>query len=277
MLGFGFALSASVAWGLGDFAGGLFSRGKPAVSVVLGAQCAALLALILVVAAAGLPVPQVFLLSGTLAGMSSGCAAILLYRALAIGPMGVVAPIFALSAAIPVVAGFAAGEHASSLQVLGMLAAVGGCTMAARAPLAGGPLRVEGIMTAIAASIFIGLALVGLHAAAHTNALWCLEESRIAELLTVAAIALATQRGQARRSIRPGAAIAAVGLVDLTASFCFVEASARGALAVVSVLASIYPVITILLAWVILHEAMPIPQRIGALAAFAGVALLVAG
>jgi len=105
MLGFGFALSASVAWGLGDFAGGLFSRGKPAVSVVLGAQCAALLALILVVAAAGLPVPQVFLLSGTLAGMSSGCAAILLYRALAIGPMGVVAPIFALSAAIPVVAG----------------------------------------------------------------------------------------------------------------------------------------------------------------------------
>jgi drug/metabolite transporter (DMT)-like permease len=278
MLGLALGLGAAVAWGFADFAGGVFSRGRPAASVVLGAQSAAVAALAALLAIGWISTPGSFLISAALAGVSSGFAAILLYRALAIGPMGVVAPIFALSASIPVVVGFAAGERASALQALGMLAAVGGCAAAARAPRDGEPIRVQGILTAIAASVFIGMGLVGLHAAAQTDAIWSLEESRLAELLTVAAIVLVTQRGQSSLRIgRPGAAIAVVGLVDLTASYFFAEASARGALAVVSVLASVYPVITIILAGVLLHEAMPLPQRIGALVAFAGVALLISG
>jgi uncharacterized membrane protein len=277
MLGFTLALSAAAAWGVADFAGGALSRDRPSVAVVLGAQGAAVLALVGLVIAGALPLPKDLILSAGLSGVSSGCAAVLLYRALAIGPMGVVAPIFALSAGIPVVAGFASGEHASSLQALGMLAAVGGCIQAARAPRAGQPVRIEGVMTALAATLFIGLGLVGLHSAARVNSMWALEESRIAELLTVLVIALATQRPQVRGMFRPGPAIAAIGLVDLGASFCFAEASVHGALAVVSVLASIYPVLTILLAWLVLHEAMPWPQRAGVFAAFAGVALLVAG
>jgi drug/metabolite transporter (DMT)-like permease len=277
MLGFALALSAAATWGVADFAGGVFSRGRPAVLVVLGAQSAAVIALIVLLAAAGLQLPQAFLLSGALAGVSSGCAAVLLYRALAIGPMGVVAPIFALSAAIPVLAGFADGEHASALQVFGMMAAIGGCALAARGPGAGEPIRVQGILTAIAATVFVGLGLVGLHAAAHTNAMWALEESRVTELATVAVIALATQRAHVRGALRPQRAIVALGLIDMAASYCFVVASRHGALAVVSVLASIYPVITILLAWAILRESMRSSQRLGALAAFAGVALVVAG
>jgi drug/metabolite transporter (DMT)-like permease len=277
MLGFTLALGASAAWGIADFAGGAFSRDRPSVSVVLGAQGAAVLALAALVLVGALPVPGAFILSAALAGMSSGCAAVLLYRALAIGPMGVVAPMFALSAGIPVVVGFASGEHATSLQSIGMLAAVGGCAQAARTPRAGEPVRLEGVMTALAASVFIGLGMVALHAAAHTDSMWALEQSRVAELLTVAAIALATQRRTIAGMLRPGAAIAALGIVDLSASFFFVEASVHGALAVVSVLASIYPALTILLAWLVLHEAMPWRRRVGVLAAFTGVALLVAG
>jgi uncharacterized membrane protein len=277
MFGFTLALSAAAAWGVADFAGGLFSRGKPAVLVVLGAQGAAVAALALVIAVGGLKLPDVFLTSGVLAGVSSGFAAVLLYRALAIGPMGVVAPIFALSASIPVIAGFASGEHASVLQVLGMVAAVGGCGLAARAPGAREPVKLEGILTAIAATVCVGLGLVGLHDAAQTDAMWALEESRVAELATVAAIALVTQRRRIRGQLKPDWPIVALGLIDMAASFCFVAASRHGALVVVSVLASIYPVITILLAWAILHESMRLPQRMGALAAFTGVALLVAG
>jgi drug/metabolite transporter (DMT)-like permease len=277
MLGFALALSAASAWGVADFAGGVFSRGRPAVFVVLGAQGAAVIALAVLVPAAGLGLPKAFILSGVLGGISSGCAAVLLYRALAIGPMGVVAPIFALSAAIPVIVGFASGDHASALQGLGMIAAIGGCVLAARAPGGGEPIRVQGILTAIAATVCVGLGLVGLHAAAQTNAIWALQESRVAELLTVIAIAVSTQLRGAGGRVWPGGAIVTLGLIDMAASYAFVLASRHGTLVLVSVLASIYPVITIVLAWAILHEVMRWPQRLGVFAAFAGVTLLVAG
>jgi uncharacterized membrane protein len=173
--------------------------------------------------------------------------------------------------------GFASGDQVSALQTLGMAAALGGCAQAARSPDGVQRPRATGIVLAGAAAVFIGIGLVGLHAGARTNSDWALEESRATEFLTVAAIALLSDARQLARRMRPGTALAAVGVLDLAASFCFARASVHGALAVVSVLASIYPALTVFLAWMFLRERMRLAQRLGVVAAFAGIALLITG
>lgn len=279
MAGVVLALAASTAWGLSDFLGGLVSRGRPAVVVLTVSQAAALAPLtVVVLAAAGAPPPAGDLAPGLLGGLGTGLGVLALYRALAIGPMSVVAPLFSLGAVVPVLVGIAGGDRPQWPQAIGMVAAVAGCFLAARSPDGRGAVRRAGVAMALLAAVGLGLGLVGLDAAADASALWGLEVTRAVGLAAVGAVALAG-RGPARlaRELRPVWPLPAIGVIDVSANTCFAFASTLGLLSVVSVLSSIYPVVTVLLARVVLRERMSGLQGVGVAAAFGGIALLVAG
>jgi drug/metabolite transporter (DMT)-like permease len=270
------ALGASAAWGLSDFFGGLVSRNRPAVVVLSVAQATALVPLtVLVLAIAGAPPAGVWV-PGAIAGVGSGLGVLALYRALAIGPMSVVAPLFSLGAVVPVAVGVASGDRPSALQAAGIAAAVAGCFLAARSS-DGGPVRSAGIVAALLAALGIGIGIAGLDAAADQDPLWGLEVARVAGFVAVGAVAVAVSGRALPRLVRPVWPLPAIGLVDVTANVCLAYASTLGLISVVSVLSSIYPIVTVLLARLVLHERMSAVQAGGVGLAFAGVALLVAG
>jgi drug/metabolite transporter (DMT)-like permease len=273
------ALGAAAAWGLSDFFGGMASRARPAVAVLATTQLVGLLPLTLVVLLfAGAP-PSGVWAPGVLAGLGTGLGVLALYRALAIGPMSVVAPLFSLGAIVPVAVGIASGDRPSWVQGVGIVAAVAGCFLAARAPdHEGRPVVRAGIVIALLAALGIGIGIVGLDAAADEDVLWGLEAGRITGFVAVSTVALAVLGPtRLRGQVRPLRPLMAIGLIDVSANTSLALASTLGPLAVVSVLSSIYPVVTVLLARLVLRERMQSVQVVGVGLAFGGVAALVAG
>jgi drug/metabolite transporter (DMT)-like permease len=272
------ALASSMGWGLSDFLGGNLSRGRPAVVVLLVAQATAITILtIVVLAVGGAPPPAVDLAPGVLSGLGTGLGVLALYQALAIGPMSVVAPLFALGAVVPVGYGMATGDDPSWLQGVGMVAAVGGCFLAARSEQGGVPVRRAGIVYALLAAVGIGIGFVGIDAAADADPLWGLEVTRATSFLAIAVLAVVLRGRALARDLRPIWPLPAIGAIEVTANGCFAFASTMGLLSVVSVLGSIYPVVTVLLARWLLHERMAPAQATGVALAFGGVAMLVGG
>ncbi len=273
------ALGASIVWGTSDFLGGLVSRGRSAVGVMAVSQALGLLVLTLVLALLWRPFPGVAILTpAVLAGLGTGLGVLCLYQALSIGPMSIVAPLTALAAIVPVAVGVAGGDRPSWLQGAGMVAAVCGCFLAARSHSDGAVIRRAGVVFALAAATLIGVGFVGIDRASDHDVLWGLELSRAVALTAVGVLALAL-RGPARlrAEARPLAPLAVVGVLDASANGLFGWASTLGLLSVVSVLGSIYPVMTVLLARIVLRERMSAQQGVGVAAAFCGIALLVGG
>lgn len=271
------ALTASLTWGVSDFWGGLVSRGRPAVVVLAVGQATALTLLtVVVLAVGGAPPAAADLWPGLLGGLGTGLGVLALYQALAIGPMSVVAPLFALSAVVPVAVGIGSGDRPSWLQGAGIVAAVAGCFLAARAPRGGAPVRRAGIAFALLAALGLGTGVVGLDAAADADPLWGLEVTRVAGFAAVAVVAVALRGASLPRDLRPLWPLPVIGVIDLSANLSLAFASTLGLISVVSVLASIYPVVTVLLARLVLGERMSSAQGAGVALAFGGVALLVA-
>jgi drug/metabolite transporter (DMT)-like permease len=273
------ALAASAVWGTGDFFGGLISRGRSAASVLAVSQTFGLIGLSVVVAIAAGPFPGAAILPwAALAGAGTGLGVMCLYQALSIGPMSIVAPLTALAGVVPVVVGVIEGDRPSWLQGVGMVVAVTGCFLAARAPSQGAAIRRSGVLFALGAALLIGGGLVGLDHAADHDVLWGLELSRVAVVVLAGGLALALL-GPRRvgGEARPLAPLALLGALDVGANGLFAWASTLGLLSVVSVLGSVYPVMTVLLARIVLKERMTPTQGAGVAAAFGGIALLVGG
>jgi drug/metabolite transporter (DMT)-like permease len=135
------ALLASVLWGTADYLGGTASRRLPVASVLAVSQLVALLGLLpLALVLGAYDEPRGFVLPGAAAGLCGVIGLAAFYRALALGTMGVVAPVAALGVVVPVGAGLLAGESPSPLQVGGILAALVGVVLASGPELRGGPV-----------------------------------------------------------------------------------------------------------------------------------------
>jgi drug/metabolite transporter (DMT)-like permease len=272
------ALAASVSWGAGDFLGGLASRRAAVATVLALSQAAGLAAVAVVVAASGDAAPS----AGTvLASMGAGAAGAVglacLYRGMAVGAMGVVAPISAVAAVVPFAVGLAQGERPSGVQLAGVAAALVGVALVSREPSARGVERAAGAGLALLAAAGFGLYFVLIDRAADdAGAPWAVLVSRgtATALSVAAALALGASL---RASSRLLPAIVAVGLFDVGANVLFGLATTRGLVSVVSVLASLYPVVTVVLARIVLRERTSAVQRAGAAAALAGAALITAG
>jgi len=215
-------------------------------------------------------------LSAVAAGIG-GCFGLgALYRGMAVGAMGIVAPVSAVSAVIPFTVGVVSGERPGALQLAGILVALGGVALASREPAERGGGRAAGVGLALVAALGFGLYFVFLDRAADESVPWAVATARGTSSLVAVAVALGVGA-----SLRPGRthlpALVAVGLCDVGANVLFGLASTRGFLSVVAVLASLYPIVTVGLAALLLHERIAPSQRAGVAGALAGAAMITAG
>ena len=271
------ALSSSAGWGTADFLGGICAKRTPILTVALVSQAAGLL-FTAVLLAADLHAPtEHTILLGVLAGLLSSVGLMALYAALAIGPMGVVAPLAAMSVAVPVTFGLVRGDDPQPVQLVGVVVAILGVLLASRHRDAAG-LRVSGraVGLAVVAALSLGGLAVLLSEAGRHDPTWAVLSVRITAVVLIGAAVL-VRRPAIAMDRGLGLTLVAVGVLDSGANLLFVLASQRGLLSLVAVLASLYPVATVLLARGVLKERLSRPQLAGVAAALAGVVLIAAG
>jgi drug/metabolite transporter (DMT)-like permease len=276
------ALAASLSWGISDFIAGLKSRGLPVVAVLAVSQPAGLILVAVVVAVRGGEPPDAeHALYAALAGVCGIAGLAAFYRGLAVGAMSVIAPVSATAAVVPLAFGLATGERPSLLQGAGVGLALFGVALASREAeeeARRGTRVAAGLGFALLAALGFGILFVALDAASAGGAdvLWVILALRGTSCLLVVAAVLVL-RPQLPRGPGNLAALAVVGCLDLTANALFAAASTRGFVSIVSVLASLYPVVVVALARSLLHERIARAQQAGVVLAFAGVGLISAG
>jgi drug/metabolite transporter (DMT)-like permease len=274
------AFSSSLCWGLADFLGGLQARVRPLVTVLLVAQVAAVAMGVAFVAASGDPFPDLEPAALATGAGVAGCAALAaFYRGLAIGTMSIVAPVSATGAAVPVLVGLAEGERPAELQIAGIVVAMIGIVLAAREP--GGAEPSQAVRSSLALA---GLAALGFgsffvlidRATEMGGAPWSLLLVRVGEVALLGAVALAL-RPRMPAGISDASPLLVIGVLDFAATAFFALATEQGLLSVVSVVGSLYPAVTVVLARVVLAERVARSQELGVALTLAGVVAISAG
>ncbi|MFK0023222.1 EamA family transporter [Streptomyces sp. NPDC090798] len=281
-----FALGTSLLWGLADFGGGLLTRRTPALTVVVVSQsiAAVVLGAIVVVtggwSAAG---PQLWFAFA--AGLVGPVALLSFYKALALGPMGVVSPLGSLAVAVPITVGLFLGERPGLTQVAGIAVAVVGVVLAGGPQLRGAPVQRQAVLLALIAALGFGtvFALIAEASSSVTGLFLALFVQRLTNVATGgAALLVSVRRGAA--ALPEGGfpwhslpALAFVGLADVAANGTYSVAAQHGPVTVAAVLASLYPVVTALAARGFLSERLRVIQAAGAGLALVGTILLATG
>ena len=270
------ALLSSLLWGGSDFLGGTAARRLQSLVVVGASQAIALVLLVPLALAVG-DRPE-HLWAGPVAGLAGLIGLGAFYAALAAGTMGVIAPIAAAGAVVPVVVGLARGESPSLLQLAGIAVALGGVVLASGPELSGGA-PVRPLLLAVVSAVAFGWVAVLVaegSKGASGSILTTLLVMRTSSVGLLVATWLVRRQGLGLR--RPDLPVlAAVGVGDLGANASFALASRSGLLSVVAVLASLYPVVTVLLARQLHAERLRPIQVAGVVGTLGGVALLAAG
>jgi uncharacterized membrane protein len=252
----------------------------PVLLVILVSQSTGLVVGAILVATVGGDVPSARrIVYGMLAGAVGLVGLSAFYHGMKVGAMGVVTPITATAVFVPVTVGLIRGERPSGLQAAGAAIALGGVVVASIEPereALRGRRIASGVGFALVAALSFGSAVVGLNAAAKGGAIWTTLTTRIAIVPLVALLVLATKIA-VRESLRDRWLLVAIGLSDTCGLILFGLAGNRGLLSVVAVLASLYPVIVVVLARWLLAERLAPTQLAGAAAALLGVALISAG
>lgn len=277
------ALGSAVLYGSADFFGGLTARRANTVATVFVSQFVGLVLLLVV-----LPfLPAATVSSGDwtwgfVAGLSGGIGVALLYRALAVGAMAVVAPTTAVIAAmIPVLFAFALGERLQLLTWSGVALALVAIGLVSRPPSEDSkPGQPEsgsfppGFGLALLSGIAVGIFFLSLARTTTSAGMWPLVAARIATLVLFGAIALVTRR---TLLMSRTAAVTAVtgGALDMAANALYMTAARIGPLSIVVTLASLYPATTVLLARVVLGERLGAIQVGGIVCALVAVLIIV--
>ncbi|MFF1718293.1 EamA family transporter [Streptomyces sviceus] len=281
-----FALATSLLWGLADFGGGVLTRRLPALTVVVVSQgiAAAVLGAI-VVATGGWSEAGPRLWFAFAAGLAGPVALICFYKALALGPMGVVSPLGTLSVAVPVGVGLCLGERPGPAQAAGIAVAVVGVILAGGPQLRGAPVQRQAIVLTLIAALGFGTVFV-LIAEASTTVTGLFLALFVQRLVNVAvggtALYVSVRRGAPALPTTgfpwPSLpALAFVGLADVAANGTYSVAAQHGPVTVAAVLASLYPVVTALAARGFLSERLRTLQAAGAGLALVGTLLLATG
>jgi drug/metabolite transporter (DMT)-like permease len=339
MLAIALALGASAGWGSADFLGGLSARRVHILVVAAVSQAAGLVFTVVVVAAGGDgPHDLTVLWIGAVGGLLGAGGLSALYRGLAVGRMGVVAPIAAMSGLVPMAVGLIAQhDRPTTLQVCGIVLAIAGVLLASRAPdheetpidrdlntkelveevraefdylsallddavsdrprprepreADGGADRsrehvrrrsaertrvAPGVGLALVAALLLGGMSVALDAGGDRDPSWTIFMVRVSSVTALTLVVAARRPSFA--AVRPNrVTLVSAGVLDSLANLLFTLASARGLLSVVSVLGSLYPVVTVMLARVVLDERLTEWQLVGVAGALGGVALISLG
>ncbi|GAA0327586.1 EamA family transporter [Streptomyces polychromogenes] len=284
-----FALATAVLWGLADFGGGLLTRRLPALTVVVVSQIAAVLVLGSVVIATGAwheAGPQLWF--AVAAGLVGPAAMLSFYKALALGPMGVVSPLGSVGVVVPVGVGLLLGERPGAGQFAGIAVAVVGIVLAGGPELRGAPVQRQAVILTLIAAFGFGavMALISEASTTVTGLFLALLVQRVTNV-AVGGAALWAQTRRGVPALPEGSgprilwgllpALAFVGLADVAANGTYSIAAQNGPVTVAAVLSSLYPVITALAAFAVLKERLRGVQAAGAGLALAGTVLLAAG
>lgn len=275
------ALAAAVAYGASDFIGGLLSRRASFLQVAVVGQLFATIATLVALPFTTQASPPASALAWGFAGGAGGALGVLaLYRGLGAGRMAVVAPISGvLAAALPALAGFVLGERPSALALAGIalaLPAVWLVSSVDKATTGGEGATAAGVIDGVLAGVGFGVLFIGLGRAGEDSGLWPVAAAAISSLVV---LVIAAVIGGATRlpSPRVAAGAAAIGGLGATATVLFFLATHRGLLALVSVITSLYPAVTVLLARITLGEQFGRLQTVGMGMAVVAVVLIVAG
>jgi len=280
------AIGSALFYGAADFSGGLATRRAGAIAVVLLSQASGLvlLALILPFLAHASP-SRGDLLWGAVAGLTGGIGVALLYRALAIGTMAVVAPTTAVCAVtIPVVVSVLLGERPLPLAIAGIVLGIVSILLVSRQaaaqthshhPAAARRLP-AGVGTAFASGVAIGFFLLSLAQTGPGAGMWPLIVARLVSVTLFGAVAVV-----GAQSVRMPAPVVALaiggGIMDMLANALYMLAARQGPLSLVVTLSSLYPASTVLLARVVLGERLNAWQMSGVGCALAAIVLIVSG
>lgn len=267
------ALGASLAWGFADFFGPLVSRTIGSLRVLFWAQVGGLLAIGAAVAVRGQGPAGWAVLFAILASLGGMLGLFAYYRGMQQGAMSVVAPIAGISAIVPVIFGIATGDSPSATQVAGIACALAGVGLASVEHHEGSRRVAAGVGLALLAAVGFGFYFPWMHAAGKVDFWWASLVFRSTALLLLASV-VAARRTPLRLRGRDLAIVFAVGIGDTLGNVFFAASSADGLISLTSVLASLYPVVTVMLAASVLHERVAPMQRAGIVLTLAGVVLI---
>jgi drug/metabolite transporter (DMT)-like permease len=271
------ALGASLSWGLADFFGPLQGRVLGALRALVYVQLGGLVGIAVIVAVRGKGPQDAVALLAIPAAISGTLGLFAYYRGIAVGAISIVAPIAGISAVVPVVVGIASGESPSTWQLAGMVCALVGVFLAAREPGSGGGTQLAaGVGLALLAAIGFGGYFPFMHAAGNADFWWASLIFRMVST-SVILVAVAVRRPPLRVPARLLPWLALIGFGDMFGNLLYAAASTSGLVSVTSVLASLYPIVTVVLARMLLSERVARSQEAGIALTLAGVALISAG
>lgn len=286
------ALTSAASWGTADFFGGITARRFAMPMLLLGTSVGGVVFAALLVAASGEAAPPAEdLATAAVAGLSGLLALGAFYRALAIGRMSIVAPISASGTAIPVAVGIADGDPVTAITVTGFILTIGGVMLASREQQETGasvtaPIEIDSrlsdhrrsVLLAMVAAIGFGVVFVLIARSSHDSLMWpalaLKGTSLIVMTLLVGGLAISGRMPDAVPAGVQWGVPLMVGSLDVIANATYAYASTHGPLSVTAVLASMFPVVTVILAHRVLGERLIRVQKAGVVLALCGVVVL---
>jgi len=272
----GLALGASLTWGFADFFGPLQGRVLGVLRALIYVQLGGLVGIALIVAVRGKGLEDSTALLAVPAAVSGTLGLFAYYRGIAVGAISIVAPIAGISAIVPVIVGIASGDRPSEWQLLGIACALIGVFLAAREPGRIGARFAAGVGLAMLAAVGFGGYFPFMHAAGNADFWWASLIFRTTSTSVILAV-VAVQRPSLGVPGRVLGWLALIGFGDMFGNLLFAASSASGLVSITSVLASLYPIVTVVLARIVLAERVARSQEAGIGLTLAGVALISAG
>jgi len=276
----GLALLSSLMWGSSDFLGGKLAKRFPSLAVTGVSQSIGLATgITMLTISSGWLRPDFtmsgYLFNGVFAGLAGFVGLVSYYAGLSTGKMGVIAPITSLSAVIPLIYGLIQGEKPSPFQIAGMIVALLGCFLASGPEIKSG-VSPKPILLGVLTSIMFGIALIFMARGSKVSALMTMTSMRFLTVGICIVIALFA-RSIGGFTVGTIPMLFVIGVADFLANFTLGVATTKGLLSVAMVLGSLFPVVTVLLAYRFLHERLQRVQYFGVISAVLGVALISAG
>ena len=271
-----YALISSLIWGSADYLGGRLTRSRSSVAVTGGSQPFGLLATIISVALFGSwTMSREVAINGILAGALGLTGLLAFYTALATGRMGIVSPISSMGVIIPFAIGIISGDQPRPVQLVGVVIAIAGIVLASGPELSGGaPIRP--VALAAYAAFSFGLCVFFMSKGGQVNPGMTVVMMRCTQVVIMLSVALIKRsNGGLQKSDIP--LLALLGATDAIANVFYTTAASLGMLSIVAVLGSLFPVVTVVLAWALDKERLMTVQYFGIAIALGGVAAITAG
>ena len=273
------ALLSSILWGTADYLAGNLSKKFKALAVTGVSQVFGLIFGLTIIALSGSFLsPSLsfdgYFLPGVIAGIAGFIGLTAFYTGLATGRMGVVSPISSLSVVIPLLYALIQGERPTSAQTVGIIVAVAGAFMASGPEIRNG-LPIKPLMYAVVAALGFGTALTFIAIGSEVDSLHTMTSMRFASvsICLLIAIRFKTLGGFSKGHLP---LLMFIGVADFLANFFLGIATTKGLVSIAMVFGSLFPIVTILLAYKFLHERLHRIQYIGIAAALIGVILIAA-